>query len=112
MSDEHEHELRATNDGLEVVVRFDDFEAISPPLRDALAALADALVAEQRTSTGDEVVGFGLEVGSLGLGEMTVTAVRGERKPYSCWGHSVYGHCIWFSGQPHDVETCNIFHIR
>lgn len=114
MSGEHEHELRAVTEDLEVVIRFDDFESVSPSLKEALAELADALVAEQTATAGeDEVQGFGLEIGSMGLSARGVSTGDSE----SCWGFTFGGHCYWYSGRKTDepgtrTTSCTIHSVR
>jgi hypothetical protein len=95
-------ELRASIEGCEVVLRYDEDAEFSPGLRDALAELADAM---QEQLLGEaEVQGFGLTVGDIGL--------RGSRPGVngvgdSCWGYSYGGHCSWHSGSS-DPSSCTI----
>ena len=115
MPDDQLGELRAAVDGLEVVVRFRDDEAVTPALRAALAELADAMHAEQLAAAGDhaEVAGFGLQVGALGLESRNLE--RGSTGVWdSCWGYQVGGHCSWYSGRTSDTggpTSCTIHSI-
>lgn len=110
MTQEHSSELRAATPELEVVIRFDDPDTMSPALKEALAELADALAAEAPGNPDDEVTGFSLEVGTLGLATRPITQIRDGD---SCWGYTHGEHCWWFSGGwDGSVDTCTIFSIR
>lgn len=96
MSGEHEHELRAVTEDLEVVICLDDLETVSPSLKEALAEFADALVAEQvgalrGEDDEDEVAGFsadGLKIGSLDIGGSRATSLAWRD---GCWFFSEDG---------------------
>jgi hypothetical protein len=98
-------ELRAAVEGCEVVVRFTDGHAMSPALRAALAELADAMYAEQAMARDEEVSGFNLAVGSLGLSSTSPSYVTGEE---SCWGYTVGEHCWWYRGPRDRPGSCSI----
>lgn len=87
-------ELTAALPDCEVVVRFDDSEALTPDLRAALSELADAMYAEQVADHDAEVAGFSLTLGSLGLQTSPLSLRSGD----SCWGYTEGGHCTWYSG--------------
>jgi hypothetical protein len=91
-------ELKAAVDGCEVVVRFDEDTEFSPALAEALAAVAEAMHAQQLEEA--EVSGFGLTVGGLGLSPRGPVS-RGAR---DCWGYEDGGHCGWYSDDPEDRQ--------
>lgn len=87
-------ELRASVPGCDVVARIDP-ERLRPRLRAALIEVAEAMHAESTSPSEyeDEVSGYALAVGSLGLESGTITASKDE----SCWFYDS-GHCGWYSG--------------
>lgn len=90
-------DLRISIPGCTVTVRAASATAIEGDLRAALAELADAVHAEVAAAAeaDDEVTGFALSVGSLGLESAKITASKNEE---SCWWYDDGGHCGWYSG--------------
>lgn len=95
--------LRAAIEGCEVVVQFEDGDDLSPDLRGALAALAEAMGEQQLGSA--EVEGFGLRIGDLGR---LKGAELSTGKGWSCWGYWDDG-CTWMSGGGDcDLSSCTV----
>ena len=103
--------LNASVEGLTVSVEAEDVEEMSPRLRAALAELADAMV-EDHASANEEVAGFGLGIGSLGLSAMPSSTLGAK----DCWGFSTDGgpSCTWYSHGPDDSppDSCTIYSVK
>ena len=104
-------QLRASVDGCEVVVKFEEGTEFSPALVAALSEVAEAMHAE--AVGGAEVQGFGLTVGSLGL-DLRGPAPRGAG---SCWGYTGTddgGSCTWYTDSPSDPnpQSCTIYSTK